>query len=311
MRSIFGLYLLIGIAAISSNIYGLKDNYLYILSHTCKKNNKRMPDSPFITGDTFRFFSDHVYDETEVKFFPEKVLKGDIIFVNTYLLFNFFTEEHPKINNPYILITHNSDFYTPGEFINYLEDPKILAWFGCNPDNKHGKFIAIPLGLCNKYARAYSTECFGLILSKTQKFNLCYGNFSISTNYNIRKAASNYFNSMPFVTKSATCSVTKYLSSIANSKYVISPPGRGLDCYRVWESLYLNTIPIVLSSPANELYQDLPILIAEGWEQVTQDFLEESYLVMQAKKDLYNIKKLDFYYWWQQIEQVKSNNRYV
>ena len=280
-----------------------------MLSHVCKEDGSRKPDHPFLTGDTFRFFADHVYDETSVKFVPEKVQRGDIVFVNTYLLFNFFTDEHPRINYSYILITHNSDFYSPGEFINYLEDPKIFAWFGCNPDRLHPKFKALPLGLGNKWFRPYHTEDFSKIVARSEKTNLCYSNFSIGTNYNIRKIASNYFAKQTFIVDSGHCTPMEYLIRTANSNYTISPPGRGLDCHRIWESIYLNTIPIVLSSPANELYQDLPILIIDNWEQVTEDFLEKNYEIMQSKKNTYNYEKSKFPYWWDQIKQVQNDCR--
>ena len=40
----------------------------------------------------------------------------------------------------------------------------------------------------------------------------------------------------------------RYYIHIARSKFVLSPPGLGMDCYRTWEALYLGSIPIVLNS---------------------------------------------------------------
>lgn len=296
----------------STGLYALSDNYLYMISHVCKRGEYRRPDYPFVTGDTFRYYAEHVYDETSTTFNPEKVLEGDIVFVNTYLLFNFFIDEHPRIKHRYVLITHNSDFYSPGEFTNYLEDPKIFAWFGCNPNVSHPKFKALPLGIINKWARpSYYLEEFDRIRATSKKNNLCYSNFSMGTNYNIRKMASDCFATKSFVVNSGHCTPREYLIAIANSKYTISPPGRGLDCYRVWESVYLNTIPVVLSSPADELYQDLPILIIDQWEQVTQEFLENNYAIMQSNKNTYNYEKSRFPYWWNQIKQSQMDCRAV
>ena len=47
---------------------------------------------------------------------------------------------------------------------------------------------------------------------------------------------------------------------ISKFKFVLSPPGAGIDCHRTWELLYLDCIPIVQSSTINELYDDLPVL---------------------------------------------------
>ena len=87
---------------------------------------ERLSSEPYISGDTFRKYSDFIFDETQ-RFDPEAVKKGDIIFLATggeHDLKVFFTEFHPKIKYPYILITHNGDRDTPGEFKDYLEDKK-------------------------------------------------------------------------------------------------------------------------------------------------------------------------------------------
>jgi hypothetical protein len=279
-----------------------------MISYTCKKTNLREHDYPYITGDTFRYFSDHIYDETDANFSPEKVKKGDIVFVNGYLLFNFFKEMHCKINSPYILLTHNSDFYSPGDFINYLSDPKIFAWFGVNPDAKHPKFTPIPLGIAYKRLRHYDISLFSK-MNNIKKSILCYSSFSISTNYNVRKVVENYFSDKKFVFKSGICSPIEYLSFCAKSKFIISPPGRGQDCFRIWESFYLDTIPIVQTSILDEMYMDLPILIVDRWEEITKDFLDKEYLRIKSGDKFYNKDKFFFPYWWDRIKFAQSKCR--
>jgi accessory colonization factor AcfC len=55
--------------------------------------------------------ADHVFDETTVPpgacWEAEGVQNGDIIFVKTDMLTQFFTTRHPHISNRYILISHN------------------------------------------------------------------------------------------------------------------------------------------------------------------------------------------------------------
>ena len=58
------------------------------------------PDSlPFISGDTFRKFSHHVFDETQ-SFDPKKVNNNEIIFINSDLIEIFlkFKIQKFKIN---------------------------------------------------------------------------------------------------------------------------------------------------------------------------------------------------------------------
>jgi hypothetical protein len=37
-----------------------------------------------------------------------------------------------------------------------------------------------------------------------------------------------------------------YLDDMARCRWVLSPPGNGVDCHRTWEALYLGVTPIVL-----------------------------------------------------------------
>src|SRR5690348_15017618 len=69
---------------------------------------------PYISGDTFRAFCDHVFDETNVPFDPTKIQFADTVFVRNDVLDIFFSRYHPYIPHPYILISHNGDFPNPG-----------------------------------------------------------------------------------------------------------------------------------------------------------------------------------------------------
>ena len=49
----------------------------------------------------------------------------------------------------------------------------------------------------------------------------------------------------------------------------ISPRGRGLDCYRTWESLALGMIVIVERSPLDSLYDGLPVVVVDDLAAIT------------------------------------------
>ena len=60
----------------------------------------------------------------------------------------------------------------------------------------------------------------------------------------------------------------------SNVAFVISPPGRGYDCYRTWEALLMGAIPITKRSPLTPLYDQFPIVTVDDWSEVTDDNLE-------------------------------------
>jgi hypothetical protein len=82
---------------------------------------------------------------------------------------------------------------------------------------------------------------------------------------------------------------------MATFKFVISPFGTGLDCYRTWEALALGCIPIVQTSPLDCLYEGLPVLIVDEWSQVTEAFLNQKY--EQMRQQQYNLDALSIDYW--------------
>ena len=57
----------------------------------------------------------------------------------------------------------------------------------------------------------------------------------------------------------------------------------------------VGTIPIVLSSPLNSLYINLPVLVVENLEIITKEFLNKQYDEMIMKN--YEFEKLYSYYW--------------
>jgi hypothetical protein len=55
--------------------------------------------------------------------------------------------------------------------------------------------------------------------------------------------------------------------------FVVSPHGHGLDCHRTWESLLLGNIVIVKRSSLDPLYEGLPVVIVDAWQDITADNL--------------------------------------
>ena len=85
------------------------------------------------------------------------------------------------------------------------------------------------------------------------------------------------------------------------SKYtfVISPHGNGLDCHRTWEALCLGCIPIMKHSSISYLFEDLPVLIVESWEDISENLLYST--IEDFKTKDFNFEKLTLSYWTKQF----------
>ena len=81
--------------------------------------------------------------------------------------------------------------------------------------------------------------------------------------------------------------------------FVLSPFGNGMDCHRTWEALLCGCIPIVRSSVFNELFDGLPVLIVDRWEDISLCLLIDTVAQFKEKMDNneYNYDKLRLSYY--------------
>lgn len=252
----------------------------------------------YISGDAFKRCSQHVLDQTS-NFKPEAVRCGDIIFVQLDYLERFFAHYHPAISTRYILISHNHDVSAPGIFKPYLEDPRLYAWFTQNMDTCHPKLYPIPIGLIN-LSHSFASGYYQILdtvraQEPLSKQRLCYGNFNVSTNKQERGQVAALLWGCSWICWEKPVGYRAYLRHLAQSCFVLSPAGGGLDCYRTWETLIMGSFPVVRSSFLDSLYEGLPVLIVKQWEEVTCAFLEHKYTEMHH--NTYTYEKLFFHYW--------------
>ncbi|MCA9770368.1 hypothetical protein KC460_03290 [Candidatus Dependentiae bacterium] len=268
----------------------------------------RASSYPYISGDTFRAFCNFIIDETHVPFDPSCVQPGSTIFLKSDYIDHFFTTIHPQITAQYILVTHNSDAGITTSHVKYLDDHKLIAWFGQNALIIHPKLFPIPIGLANRYWPHGNISILKQITSETyEKRYLAYLNCTINTNISERKKVYQLFAQQSFCFVASGCTYEDYLRSVACSCFTFSPPGNGLDCHRTWEALYVGSIPIVKRSLMDAVFDDLPVIIIDDWAQVTKEFLESEYQKMQLKSC--NMEKLYADYWFDLIKNLQYEGR--
>jgi len=241
----------------------------------------------------------------------------------------FFSNIIKNFKHPIILITLETDYF-PMKY-EYLENPLLFHWFTWNKQIMHNKLTCIPIGLNNDrhlnsllsflksnnnnsirdkfFAVNLSTssnpERIKLIETAKTKWN------SFCTHINNIPFSNTYFQKSHIEGK-IKIDVTnpKCYSILSKFKFILSPPGAGLDCHRTWEALYCGTIPIIINSSINELYLDLPVLIVSSWDIINNDYLINKYNEIQEnlKNNKYNMQKLYLKYWTNLIDEKRNNN---
>jgi hypothetical protein len=194
---------------------------------------------------------------------------------------------------PYILISGQSDFPNPSTMRGILSDPFLVRWYGQNADATHAKFTPLPIGLnCFEHAPEMAAVLSGFAAGAgfpvKREDKLALVNFG--TTHPGRGVARAYFCAPPRSTwASCIAKVTAnnvagnphlrahYRLHVATHKYVIAPRGHGLDTHRIWEALYLRTVPVTLRSTIDAIFEGLPVLLVERWSDVTAELLEREY----------------------------------
>ena len=264
----------------------------------------REPSAPFVTGDGFRFICDQVFDEIDSSLDASSVMPYDVVFVQGDWLKRFFDRIHPFIQVPYVLVSHNSDDSIPGPFAHFLDDESLIMWFGTNYDGTlHPKLQPIPFGAASRHwpngDLSILLEIKKLPLPRT---HFAYLNYSYQTCFTERWPLLKQLAKAPFCYRSPRVPFKDYLFDLASSHFSISPRGIALETFRLWESLYLGTIPIVKTSSLDGLYADLPIVIVNDWSEVTEEFLKAKQEEM--KKNTFAMEKLSMNYWTQLIRNA-------
>lgn len=274
---------------------------------------KRRSGYPFLSSDTYRSICDHHIDETNLPFKPENVALGDVVYVRAYPQFlDKLVEALPKMRHKFILLTHSSDKTMPGDYSFLLDNELLVAWFVENKGNvQHKKLIAIPIGLADPYWPHGNTQIIQDALAATRnvtKKYYLYVNFETYTNHRARDEVLKHFKNQPFSYVASRKPWEEYLKELAQSKFVLSPPGNGLDCHRPWEALLMGSIPVMISTSIDSLFDDLPVVIIEDWKQATKEFLDTKYEEIRGKT--YNMGKLYADYWFKKIRAAQTYIRY-
>jgi hypothetical protein len=191
-----------------------------------------------------------------------------------------------KTNSPankFVLVTHNSDQQFTKQYLDTIR-PYISHIYAINCNFQDPLLTAIPLGFVDSKHKPHNKfeEIANKQLEKTIK---CYMNFAINTNPVKRQECWNTFAAQDWITKESNIPPEDFYTQVAKSKYILSPEGTGIDCHRIYESMYLGSIPILKTSELDYFYEKLPVLIVKNWNEITQEYLDDNYLNLKSKLD--------------------------
>ena len=291
-----------------------KDLYQRLTYYSLNKNPSflRLSSYPLTSGDTFRKYADHIFDETKT-INPKKVKNNDVVFLCTHFKETYFKEYHNKINAKYILITHNSDLPIENDDLRYM-DEKIKHWFAMKLNVKMNENISpLPAGLENlRYLHNGIVKNFIKTYKREKQFeknNKILCSFKEGTNKAERVPLLNIAKKNKSIDIKNFSNNLEYLSELASYKYNLCPDGNYFESHRLWETLFFENIPILKKNTVNINFVNLgiPLVLLEDWEELNEKNIE-TYLESKILNKFEDPRKFIFFdFWKDRIEKVKSS----
>lgn len=256
-----------------------------------------------------RIFTGHPYNDAinnipfgDYRFLQNTVdfaqLQGDnIIYTHTFYARQLFEKLEKMYPMQFIVVTHNCD--TNVDF----PPPDNVYWFTTNVALRYKQIRSIPIGIENDFWLKDKKEKMLRKLQTEPKYKrMIYCNHNVGTNPKKRQKPYDVLKGENWATLHVGANGSgfdNYLDNIYNHPFVVCPEGNGIDTHRLWECLYMGTIPVVTRNINLEFYTDLPILFLNDWEELNEKFLHDAYFEIKNKK--WNMEKLTFEYWKREI----------
>jgi len=209
-----------------------------------------------------------------------------------------FMEKRNFLQNPYWLVTHNSDENITEQYRPLLDDPKLQAMISQNVCIEHPKLHILPIGIANSMWNHGNLTPIKMLMtfSAEKKSRDLYFHFNMNTNRLARELCYKQISAKGFTFEQPK-SHMEYLLHLSKHKFAICPEGNGIDSHRIWECYYLGVIPIVHKSVfTQKLRQILPCILLDNWSDLNLfDCLQQYYTLYNELMEKHNMLKLSYF----------------
>lgn len=296
-------------------------------AHVGRRNHVH---SDFLSVDGWALCADFYLEGQRLQPMPHFVHGAlPVLFVETQRV-DALAPELLRLSAPYVLVT--SDHLdtlsgcpsgAPGEAHPLLESDALVAWWGIFPGVVHPKFHPLPLGPkweeqhVGFFTEDTSARCelFSRVLlpeAERPRTRLLHAKFNIGTTADpkvpqhqgdrVRAAEAAAALGAEEDDIDAQVSAQKFLLDTASAHFAACPPGNGPDTHRLWEALYLRTIPIVRRyPPLSPILDSLPVLQLDDWREMTAEYLRARLAPLQQAMARWNGAELSRTYWMSKI----------
>jgi hypothetical protein len=262
-----------------------------------------------ITVDSWQQFCDSIYWADEKPFASMDFRGGQIVFCKIDEVMRFF--EKLRLTRRRVILVTRQGCLPCDVFRQKFLPGNVAHWFATNVTQAHPRITALPLGLGSPSSPTTLTA--GAISEARRESRprekWLYVNFRPETNPAVRGPLFEMFQSrnedwVTFQPPQDRGSNAGFLGAIMEHRFVLCPPGNGVDTHRMWEVLLAGAIPVVLRSQAMTPFESLPILFVDDYREVTQAFLQNAWTRIRISEETSKMLFAD--YWGEKIAEAKQ-----
>ena len=245
----------------------------------------------------------------------DRVLDGAIVGIKTNMIDEFFAAAFPRLRSRIVLVAIGSDWPTPGRHSRWLDDCRMIRWFGQNCDlaAPHPKFEPIPLGFAEPHWPHGDQEALLRVHRRippaAEKPLKVYSSFHLRMSHPERYRVWQQVRDLPTIDFERR-RIPPELLWLRHAGYAfeICPRGAGLDCHRTWEALLLRTIPILQRSRLDPVYDGLPVVLIDDWRDITAEALARWQQRLADHFDAATFARLTARYWITRINEAAGRS---
>jgi len=237
----------------------------------------------YISSECYPSFCDHSYFSDERPAGDMGFRGGSAVFCKVEETWRLF-ERLRLTRRVIVLVTGQSDLPCDEGRQRFLP-PQVAHWFSTNVTHPHPRVTAVPLGIGPSHdpITAGAAALAAAFRPQPERTKWLYVNFRPETNPAVRQPVFDAFR-----TRSGESWVTfrepvpsgqagQFLEEMGRHRFVLCPPGNGVDTHRMWEAMATGAIPVVLRSSAMEPFYNLPALFVDDLCRIGPDLLEAAW----------------------------------
>ncbi len=255
----------------------------------------------------------------------ESHTRGGTIYVCTNALINFSENYLELLDSPFKLVTGDSDEPINNLILQHdtvkkiLDHPLLIKWYAQNMVADHPKLHSLPIGmdyhtmwehpgvwgLVKQSPIAQERALINILSNSPDLENrifagYCNWHFAIDRG-DRRECLDQIDKSISLIEKNHLPRISSWQRQ-AECMFVVSPEGAGIDCHRTWEALLLGCIPVVKTNKLSKLFEELPVVVIDEWNDFNSEFMIQQLNILRMKK--FDFSQLFSAYWRAELNHI-------